>query len=121
MAKYTDEQIKAVCDEAAKVLYGNTDAQNVTFPTTAIINGMKEGLDADTIADNARAAVENLPLYNNGTYNTIGMNINMFNYCSFLRGAVFNAINNLTVDDKKPEPQEPSQEEPTENVNKENK
>ncbi len=66
MAKYTDEQIKAVCDEAAKVLYGNTDAQNVTFPTTAIINGMKEGLDADTIADNARAAVENLPLYNNG-------------------------------------------------------
>ena len=92
---YTDEQIKAVCDKASSVLYGMTDAQNVTFPTTAIISGMKAGLDADTIANNARAAIDDLPLFNNGTYNTIGMNLVMFNYGSYLRGAVYNAIKEL--------------------------
>lgn len=102
MAVYTEEQIKAVCDAATATLHGNTDAQNVTFPTTAIINGMKEGLDADTIADNARAAIEDLPLYNNGTYNLIGSNITMFNYASFLRGAVYNAIEALETPTEAP-------------------
>lgn len=92
---YTDEQIKSVCDKATNVLHGFTDAQNVTFPTTAIINGMKAGLDADTIANNARAAIDDLPLLNNGTYNLIGSNITMFNYASFLRGAVYDAIKEL--------------------------
>ena len=92
MAGYSDAQIKSVCDQATEVLHGLTDAQNVTFPTTAIIDGMKKGLDADTIANNARKAIDDLPLYNNGTYNLIGSNINMFNIASYMRGAVYNAI-----------------------------
>ena len=95
MAGYSDAQIKAVCDKATEVLHGLTDAQNVTFPTTAIIDGMKKGLDADTIANNARKAIDDLPLYNNGTYNLIGSNINMFNIASYMRGAVYNAIKEL--------------------------
>lgn len=95
MAGYSDAQIKSVCDKATEVLHGFTDAQNVTFPTTAIISGMKAGLDADTIANNARAAIDDLPLFNNGTYNTIGSNLVMFNYGSYVRGAVYNAIKEL--------------------------
>lgn len=95
MAGYSDAQIKSVCDKATEVLHGFTDAQNVTFPTTAIISGMKAGLDADTIANNARAAIDDLPLLNNGTYNTIGSNLVMFNYGSYVRGAVYNAIKEL--------------------------
>lgn len=92
---YTDEQIKSVCDKASEVLHGLTDAQNVTFPSTAIIKGMKAGLDADTIANNARKAIEDLPMYNNGTYNTIGTNLNIFNIASYMRGTVYNAIKEL--------------------------
>lgn len=95
MAGYSDAQIKSVCDKATEVLHGFTDAQNVTFPTTAIISGMKAGLDADTIANNARAAIDDLPLFNNGTYNTIGSNLVMFNYGSYVRGAIYNAIKEL--------------------------
>ena len=92
---YTDEQIKSVCDQATAVLNGMTDAQNVTFPTTAIIAGMKAGLTADEIANSARDTIDNLPLLNNGTYNLIGSNITMFNYASYLRGAVYNAVKAL--------------------------
>lgn len=101
---YTDEQIKAVCDKATEVLHGMTDAQNVTFPTTAIIDGMKKGLDADTIANNARKAIDDLPLLNNGTYNLIGSNINMFNIASYMRGAVYQAIKELESATPEPEP-----------------
>lgn len=94
-ATYTDAQIKAVCDQATAVLSGLTDAQNVTFPTTAIIAGMKAGLTADEIANNARAAIDDLPLLNNGTYNLIGSNITMFNIASYMRGAVYNAVKAL--------------------------
>ena len=92
---YTDEQIKYVCDKATEVLHGLTDAQNVTFPTTAIISGLKAGLSAEVIANNARKAIDDLPLYNNGTYNLIGSNINMFNIASYMRGAVYNAVKEL--------------------------
>lgn len=110
MAAYTDEQIKSVCDKATAVLHTFTDAQNVTFPTTAIISGMKAGLDADTIANNARAAIDDLPLFNNGTYNTIGMNLVMFNYGSYLRGAVYNAIKELEGGQQEdPEPEVPTE------------
>jgi len=95
MAGYSDAQIKSVCDKATEVLHGMTDAQNVTFPTTAIIDGMKKGLSADEIANNARKAIDDLPLYNNGTYNLIGSNINMFNISSYMRGAVYDAIKEL--------------------------
>lgn len=95
MVTYTDEEIKQVCDAASSVLAGYTDVQNVTFPSTAIISGMKANLSPEEIADNARKAIEDLPLFNNGTYNTIGMNLTMFNYCSFLRGAVYNAVRDV--------------------------
>ena len=104
---YTDAQIKAVCDQATEVLHGLTDAQNVTFPTTAIIDGMKNNLDADTIANNARKAIEDLPMYNNGTYNTIGSNMVLFNLASYMRGAVYNAIKALessVTPEPEPEP-----------------
>lgn len=108
MAAYTDEQIKAVCDRATETLHGMTDAQNVTFPTTAIISGMKAGLDADTIANNARAAIEDLPLLNNGTYNLIGSTLNMFNIASYMRGAVYEAIKSLeSANSNSEEPKEP--------------
>ena len=104
---YTDAQIKAVCDEATEVLHGLTDAQNVTFPTTAIIDGMKNNLDADTIANNARKAIEDLPMYNNGTYNTIGSNMQLFNLASYMRGAVYNAVKALESSvTPEPEPEE---------------
>lgn len=95
MATYTDAQIKSVCDKATEVLNGLTDAQNVTFPTTAIISGMKEGLSAEVIANNARKAIDDLPIYNNGTYNLIGSNISLFNLASYMRGVVFNEISAL--------------------------
>lgn len=104
MAGYSDAQIKSVCDKATEVLHGLTDAQNVTFPTTAIIDGMKKGLDADTIANNARKAIDDLPLFNNGTYNLIGSNINMFNISSYMRGTVYQAIKELEGATPAPEP-----------------
>jgi hypothetical protein len=114
---YTDEQIKSVCDKATEVLHGFTDAQNVTFPTTAIISGMKAGLDADTIANNARDAIQGLPMFNNGTYNTVGSNLNLFNLCSYMRGVIYNEIKALESDTPAPTPTEeptpePSTEEP---------
>jgi uncharacterized protein YjdB len=67
---------------------------------------MKAGLDADTIANNARAAIDDLPLLNNGTYNTTGMNLVMFNYGSYLRGAVYNAIKELESSSQQEEQEE---------------
>jgi hypothetical protein len=104
MAGYSDAQIKSVCDKATEVLHGLTDAQNVTFPTTAIIDGMKKGLSADEIANNARKAIDDLPLFNNGTYNLIGSNINMFNISSYMRGTVYQAIKELEGATPTPEP-----------------
>jgi hypothetical protein len=101
---YTDQQIKQVCDKAAEVLHGLTDAQNVTFPSTAIISGMKEGLSADVIANNARDAIIDLPLLNNGTYNWSNYNMKINNIASFMRGAVYNAIKELESGSVTPDP-----------------
>lgn len=101
---YTDQQIKQVCDKAAEVLHGLTDAQNVTFPSTAIISGMKKGLSADVIANNARDAIIDLPLLNNGTYNWSNYNMKINNIASFMRGAVYNAIKELESGSSTPEP-----------------
>jgi hypothetical protein len=57
MAKYTDAQIKTVCEAAINSIAGMTDAQNVTFPTTPIIEGMNAGLSAEVIASNARESI----------------------------------------------------------------
>lgn len=92
---YTDEQIKTVCDKAAAVLAGNTDAQNVTFPSTAIIEGMKAGLTAEEVAVKARETIDNLPQYNNGFLNTMGFGDDLFNYKSFLYGTVKTEIEKL--------------------------
>jgi hypothetical protein len=110
---YTDQQIKQVCDKAAEVLHGLTDAQNVTFPSTAIISGMKEGLSADVIANNARDAIIDLPLLNNGTYNWSNYNMKINNIASFMRGAVYNAIKELESGSVTPTPD--STPEPTPN------
>jgi len=106
---YTDAQIKAVCDKAADVLHGLTDAQNVTFPSTAIISGMKAGLSADVIANNARKAIDDLPMFNNGTYNTVGSaTLNLFNLASYMRGVVYNEIKALeNAQEEDEEEQEP--------------
>lgn len=101
---YTDAQIKQVCDKAAEVLHGLTDAQNVTFPSTAIISGMKEGLSADVIANNARDSIIDLPLLNNGTYNWSNYNMKINNIASFMRGAVYNAIKELESGSSTPDP-----------------
>jgi len=111
---YTDEQIKAVCDKATEVLHGYTDAQNVTFPTRSIIAGMKANLDINVIADNARAEIEGLPMFNNGTYNTVGSNLNLFNLASYMRGAVYRALEELQSATPTPTPtEEPTTPEPT--------
>lgn len=113
---YTDEQIKAVCDKATEVLHGYTDAQNVTFPTRSIIAGMKADLDINVIADNARAEIEGLPMFNNGTYNTVGSNLNLFNLASYMRGAVYRALEELQSATPTPTPtptEEPTTPEPT--------
>lgn len=89
---YTDAQIKSVCDKATEVLHGLTDAQVVTFPTTAIISGMKANKSADVIANEAREAIEGLPMFNNGTYNFVGSNMTLFNLASYMRGVVYNEI-----------------------------
>lgn len=110
---YTDQQIKQVCDKAAEVLHGLTDAQNVTFPSTAIISGMKEGLSADVIANNARDAIIDLPLLNNGTYNWSNYNMKINNIASFMRGAVYNAIKELESGSVTPTPDSTPKPTPT--------
>jgi len=92
---YTDEQIQAVCNKAADALKGLTDVQNITFPSTAIISGIKQGLSADEIAANARKAIDGLPMFNNGTYNTVGSSLNLFNLSSYMAGVVRTEVNKL--------------------------
>lgn len=103
MAKYTDAQIKTVCEAATNSIAGMTDAQNVTFPTAPIIEGMKAGLSAEVIASNARNSISDLPLYNNGTYNFIGSSMTIFNIGQILYGAVLEAIKGLTTESQEQE------------------
>ena len=104
---YTDEQIKSVCEDAMNVLDGLTDTQNITFPTEAIINGMKNGLTPEQIGSNARAAIEELPLFNNGTYNFTGSNMTIFNLSSYMEGAIITSIKNLEPVDEESDDENP--------------
>ena len=61
MSTYTEEQIQSVCDAGYEIMGKFTDVQNCQFPSTAIIEGMKAGLSAEEIADNAYNAVAKLP------------------------------------------------------------
>ena len=104
MAKYTDAQIKTVCEAAINSIAGMTDAQNVTFPTTPIIEGMNAGLSAEIIASNARESISDLPMYNNGTYNFIGSSMTIFNIGQILYGAVLEAIKGLSSESQEEDP-----------------
>lgn len=88
---YTDEQIQLVCDKAADVMKDFTDVQNCTFPSTAIIKGMKEGLTAEEIASNAYDTIAKLPLYQTG-FGLIGTGDSMKNIALYMQGAILNAI-----------------------------
>ena len=88
---YTDEQIQLVCNKAADVMKDFTDVQNCTFPSTAIIKGMKEGLTAEEIASNAYDTIAKLPLYQTG-FGLIGTGDSMKNIALYMQGAILNAI-----------------------------
>lgn len=88
---YTDEQIQSVCDKAADVMKDFTDVQNCTFPSTAIIHGMKAGLSAEEIASNAYDTIAKLPLYQTG-FGLIGTGDSMKNVALYMQGTILNAI-----------------------------
>ena len=91
---YTNEQIQAVCDKAADVMKGFTDVQNCTFPSTAIINGMKAGKSAHEIAADAYDTIAKLPLYQTG-FGLVGTGDSMKNVAMYMQGAILNAIQEL--------------------------
>ena len=88
---YTDEQIQSVCDRAADVMKDFTDVQNCTFPSTAIIEGMKAGLSAEEIASNAYDTIAELPLRQTG-FGLVGMGDSMKNVALYMQGEILNAI-----------------------------
>ena len=88
---YIDEQIQLVCDKAADVIKDFTDVQNCTFPSTAIIKGMKAGLSAEEIASNAYDTIAELPLRQTG-FGLVGMGDSMKNVALYMQGEILNAI-----------------------------
>lgn len=88
---YTDEQIQSVCDKAADVMKDFTDVQNCTFPSTAIIKGMKAGLSAEEIASNAYDTIAGLPLRQTG-FGLVGTGDSMKNVALYMQGEILNAI-----------------------------
>lgn len=110
---YTDEQIQLVCDKAADVMKDFTDVQNCTFPSTAIIKGMKEGLTAEEIASNAYDTIAKLPLYQTG-FGLIGTGDSMKNIALYMQGAILNAIKAIDEANASSNPVTPT---PDENLN----
>ena len=88
---YTDEQIQLVCNKAADVMKNFTDVQNCTFPSTAIIKGMKAGLSAEEIASNAYDTIAGLPLWQTG-YGLVGTGDSMKNVALYMQGEILNTI-----------------------------
>lgn len=84
---YTDEQIQEVCDAGYEIMGHFTDVQNCTFPSTEIIKGMKEGLSADEIADNAYHAVVDIPLRQGG-FGLVGTGDSMHNVAMYMAGEI---------------------------------
>lgn len=97
MAAYTDEQIQEVCDAGYEIMGKFTEIQNCTFPSTAIIKGMKEGLSAEEIADMAYHAIIDLPVRQTG-FGLIGMGDSMHNIATYMAGEVRNRIDALNAD-----------------------
>ena len=110
---YTDEQIQLVCNKAADVMKDFTDVQNCTFPSTAIIKGMKEGLTAEEIASNAYDTIAKLPLYQTG-FGLIGTGDSMKNIALYMQGAILNAIKTIDEANASSNPVTPT---PDENLN----
>ena len=110
---YTNEQIQLVCDKAADVMKDFTDVQNCTFPSTAIIKGMKEGLTAEEIASNAYDTIAKLPLYQTG-FGLIGTGDSMKNIALYMQGAILNAIKAIDEANASSNPVTPT---PDENLN----
>ena len=110
---YTDEQIQLVCDKAADVMKDFTDVQNCTFPSTAIIKGMKEGLTAEEIASNAYDTIAKLPLYQTG-FGLVGTGDSMKNIALYMQGAILNAIKAIDEANASSNPVTPT---PDENLN----
>ena len=110
---YTDEQIQLVCDKAADVMKDFTDVQNCTFPSTAIIKGMKEGLTAEEIASNAYDTIAKLPLYQTG-FGLIGTGDSMKNIALYMQVAILNAIKAIDEANASSNPVTPT---PDENLN----
>lgn len=104
---YTDEQIQTVCTVASDVMKDFTDVQNCTFPSTAIIAGMKAGKTAEEIASDAYDSIYKLPLHQTG-FGLVGMGDSMRNIALYMQGAVLNAIKALSTSaaptPAKPEP-----------------
>ena len=94
---YTDEQIQSVCNAAADVMKGFTDVQNCTFPSTAIINGMKAGKTAEEIAIDAYNAIANLPLHQTG-FGLVGMGDSMKNVALYMQGTIQKCIEALNAE-----------------------
>ena len=88
---YTDEQIQLVCNKAADVMKNFTDVQNCTFPSTAIIKGMKAGLSAEEMASNAYDTIAGLPLWQTG-YGLVGTGDSMKNVALYMQGEILNTI-----------------------------
>lgn len=101
---YTENQIQAVCDKVAETMKDFTVVQNYTFPTTAIINGMKAGKSAQEIADDAYNSICNLPLYQTG-FGLVGMGDSMRNVAMHMASAVRQAIEALGAPDMGDEPE----------------
>ena len=95
MATYTDEQIQSVCDAGYEIMGKFTDVQNCQFPSTAIIEGMKAGLSAEEIANNAYNAVAKLPLRQTG-FGLVGMGDSMHNIALYMQGEIQKRIEALT-------------------------
>ena len=110
---YTDEQIQLVCNKAADIMKDFTDVQNCTFPSTAIIKGMKEGLTAEEIASNAYDTIAKLPLYQTG-FGLIGTGDSMKNIALYMQGAILNAIKAIDEANASSNPVTPT---PDENLN----
>ena len=98
---YTDEQIQKVCNAAADIMKDFTDVQNCTFPSTAIIAGMKADKTAEEIADDAYNAIANLPLYQTG-FGLVGTGDSMHNIALYMQGEVLKQIKALNASSTSP-------------------
>lgn len=110
MATYTEEQIQSVCNAGYEIMGKFTDVQNCQFPSTAIIEGMKAGLPADEIANNAYDAIAKLPLRQTG-FGLVGMGDSMHNIALYMQGEIQKRIEELGVT-VKPENPTPNPDEP---------